>query len=219
MYKGFPRSLIPALVCQKDLHSLELDEEKITEDFFIADGRLKCSKCKTTYPIRKGIVMFLGDQYELDDKLKQEVIARDQAAQRYDSRLSVRYDKEVPSTIEELGRLEGKILIDYGCGTGRITMELLNAKQVLGVDFSLESLLIFSEKIKNHENIGLVLADAVNYKTKNKYFDKALSSQVLEHVPTEEMRQVFLNNVNEALKQEGRFVCSAYYYGIRRKLK
>lgn len=131
----------------------------------------------------------------------------------------LRYQKEVPSTIGQLGNFKNKKLIEFGCSTGRFTQKLLKCKNILAVDFSKESLVVLSQKLASQKNIGLVLADAIQLRTEDNFFEHVLVAKLLEHIPGKVVRQKFLKNIKSTLKNQGRFVCSAYYNDIRRRIK
>lgn len=215
---GFSEKLIAATICQKDGGQLILNKIIQADDKKIINGDLRCVSCGKVYEIKQGILNLLDGQLGLDEILQTEIKARDIAAENYDKKLAGRYDKEIPSTIKELGELDNKKIIEYGCGTWRLTTEILSCSEILAVDFSRNSLLILADKIKK-ENIGLVLADVSQLKTKENHFDLALAAQVLEHIPRLQQRKIFLENVFSSLRSGGRFVCSAYHQDLRRRLK
>lgn len=213
----FPVSHIEGLVCQKDGSHLEVSSGE--KDGYIDNGILACTQCSTKYPVREGILHILDKQEEMSELQKEEAKARDKFAQKYDERLAPRYYREVTSTVEALGDVANKKVIEYGCGTGRITEHIKGyPDELLLVDFSLNSLQVLQEK----EGIGvagLVHADASQLITKKDYFDKALSAQFLEHIPSHPKREQFVKNVASTVKDGGLFVCSAYHQDFRRKIR
>ena len=137
---GFPRQLLPTLVCQVDAEPLTV-HAVVANDSHIIDGTLACSSCAATYPIIDGIAYLLGGQEQLSDVMKTEITSRDAQAHRYNEKLQTRYAKEVPSTLRALGDIVSKKIIEYGSGTGRFTKEIARkADFVLAIDFSLASL-------------------------------------------------------------------------------
>jgi len=219
MKYGFPKNLIEALVCQKDGGLLAIREEKDSDTDKIHEGALVCKDCETVYPVQNGIVNLLGNQSQLDDSLAQEIKARDVAAPQYNTKLQTRYEKEVPSTIKCLGNYSQKNIIEYGSGTGRITQEIVKAaKKVLAIDFSYESLLFASKNIQSSD-FGLVLADITQLRTKNDYFDMALSTQCFEHIPNNQLREFHIKSVRDTLRSGGLFISSVYHHDMRRRLK
>lgn len=218
MSLGFNKKLIDALVCQKDNSELEIASVDSQDDDVIFSGHLKCKQCGEMYQIQDGILNVLSGQSDLPDIMKDEIEARDREAESYDERLSTRYQKEIPSTIGALGKLKDKKVIEYGCGTGRITEKIVaKAGLVLANDFSLNSLRFLAKKLENRKNVGLVLADSVQLKTSEKYFDVACSFQFLEHVPTSGKRNNFVENNFNTLADDGISVSSVYHFDLRRQ--
>ncbi|MCV3382665.1 class I SAM-dependent methyltransferase [Campylobacter sp. IFREMER_LSEM_CL292] len=83
-------------------------------------------------------------------------------------------------TFAKLGSLQGKIVVDIGCGSGVWTLHLAQkAKSVLGVDSSSAMLEILQEDAKTHaiSNIKTLNLDFENfYKNNNTNFDLAFLS-------------------------------------------
>ena len=118
-----------------------------------------------------------------------------------------------------LAALDNKSIIEFGCGVGRFTTRLLqDSKQVVALDFSLQSLNMLASKLTRQSNVGLVLADATQMRAAPGAFDLALSTQVIEHFPTREQRGAFIERVYESLTPNGIFVCIAYHQDLRRRL-
>ncbi|XKT75161.1 MAG: class I SAM-dependent methyltransferase [Patescibacteria group bacterium UBA2103] len=217
-YIGFPKELIPSLICQKCESALGLEVKQENKDRIVS-GNLKCSKCEKTYAIRKGVVLFLEKEEVKSEIQKKEIEERDKQAQGYDKRLAPRYFREVVPTLKFLGDTSNKKLIEYACGTGRVTTEIKEGTHILAIDFSVESLEVLSSKIKPDSITGLVLADASKFKSANNFFDFALAAQFIEHLPSINDRKEFLLNVSNSIKKEAVFVSTVYYQDLRRKLK
>ncbi|MCW0185726.1 class I SAM-dependent methyltransferase [Campylobacter lari] len=83
-------------------------------------------------------------------------------------------------TFAKLGSLQGKIVVDIGCGSGVWTLHLAQkAKSVLGVDSSSAMLEILQEDAKTHaiSNVRTLNLDFENfYKNNNTNFDLAFLS-------------------------------------------
>ncbi|OIP79804.1 MAG: hypothetical protein COV80_00700 [Parcubacteria group bacterium CG11_big_fil_rev_8_21_14_0_20_48_46] len=215
--RGFPKELISTLVCQKDRGSLVADGE--TPEY-IVDGVLKCATCSERYRIDGGILRMLPETQILGDTLASEMAARDREAEKYDRRIASRHYREVISTMHALGVLQGKTVIEYGCGTGRLTKEIVQkAHAVLAVDFSLISLKIVQHALPPDAPVGLVLADSIRFITKEHTFDRGLAAQFFEHIPTERERHLFLQHAASAIKPGGTFVATIYHHDLRRRLK
>ena len=183
------------------------------------EGEAFCKKCNSRYPIREGILLLLQGQGIKDELLLSEIRARDLDAFRYDGKFSQRFYKEVLPTMKALGKTNGKKVIEYGAGTGRFT-EIFSkdADWYLVTDFSLVSLKITAKKIDSPKT-GLVLANSTTIHTKESFFDVALALQLIEHIPTEEGRSIFFDNIKSTLKKEAVFVSSTYHQDLRRILK
>lgn len=214
---GFPKSLIRAMVCQPDKTLLKIENEAAGD--FILNGFLSCPNCGQSYEIKDGILNLLTGQSKLNKISIAEANIRDSQAEKYNERLSPRFYKEVEPTIKSLGGLTDKKIVEYGCGTGRFTLELENkCGQILAVDFSLESLHFLAKNLKT-DKVGLVLADATQLVTAADHFDLAFSAQFLEHVNTKGLRDRFLINVKNSIKLGGMFVCTVYHHDLRRVIK
>lgn len=217
MNVGFAKNLLDSLICPHDEANLVLQEESSSSTRAIFEGELMCVRCKKVYFIKNGILQLLSEQEKIEDLMKIEIKVRDQQTNEYDQRLALRYQKEIPSTLKMIGNLQGKKIIEYGCGTGRVTEILTSSVDLmLAVDFSLASLKLLSQKLKNRDNIGLVWADAVRFKTVANSFDFSLAIQFYEHIPSLDLRQLFLNNVHNSLNLNGDLVMSVYHQDLRR---
>ena len=216
---GFSKKLLGALACQIDDKRLHIKSIHIGDEHTIIEGVLQCTSGEHSYEIQSGILDLLKYQVSLDEVKSAEVSARDEAAEHYDKRLASRHKKEVPSTLKYLQPISGKRLVEYGCGTGRLTVELQDCDLILAIDFSRNSLEILSRKMSGKNNIGLAIADATSLKTARNYFERALSAELLEHIPTRNERQGFLKNVKDSLLDQGVFVCTAYYFDLRRRMR
>jgi len=96
----------------------------------------------------------------------------------------------------------GDKLLDLGCGNGLIVSEVLKRKaEYVGVDIS--SGLIKIAKVK-YPGIKFLVGDATkNLKFENNSFDKVFSFAVMHHVPGEELRLKFLQEIYRVLKNGG----------------
>ena len=220
MYASFPVNIVRFIKCQKDSGNLTVGNSDIFNNR-IVDGSLKCTDCGTIYRIKQGILNLVSLQDSLDTISAQEVKARDKEAETFDEmHRDLRAEMETVSTFAHLGKVSGKNIIEFGCGTGRYTTKLLQEpNQVVALDFSMQSLLVLAKKLKAEANIGLILADITQVCIARESFDLALSFQVLEHIPDKLQRAAFLEKVNKCLRYDGIFLCTAYHYDLRRRLR
>lgn len=84
--------------------------------------------------------------------------------------------------------LQDKIILDAGCGTGRISIPLseeFNSLKVIGIDKSSEMAEVLIEKISKRklENINVINGDLSKIEYPDDYFDISIISSVLHSVP------------------------------------
>jgi len=205
---SFPSELVDVVLCPND-----------NGNFVLRGGFVECGKCSNKYKIENGILNLLS-KGSLDNLAKDEIAERDKKAGNYDKKMKARYHKEVLPTLDMLGDVSGKTVVEYGAGTGRFTQHIApGAALLLAIDFSKDSLFLLANKLSGSNNVGLVLADATTIKTKPNFFNCALSAQLFEHIPTGKSRNNFLANVKSTLKHGSIFVFSAYHQDLRRVLK
>ena len=153
----------------------------------------------------------------VDDKIS-EMEKRDEESGIYDA-LYPREAclSEIELYLNMLRPRSGDLILDTGCGTGRITREFLPfSGEVVGVDFSFESLRYFEnrmdrgQKMKTH----LVQADIAALPLRSLLFDKAISTSALCFLPSKSSREEGLRLIRETLKQEGVLVVSVYNYSF-----
>jgi SAM-dependent methyltransferase len=214
---GFPESLIESLVCQRDGGVLDLRTSD-SENGEISKGVLACRLCKGQYRIENGILHVLDHQSKLLETMQSEISVRDAEADTYDEKFSRRRSKEIPPTLEQIGSTDTLQVVEYGCGTGRLTREL-QARSILAVDFSIDSLRRMQVSLAPRQVVGRVLADVTTLQLRPQYFDIGVATQVYEHVPTPERRFGFLRNIASALTPGGRLVLSVYHFDARRRIR
>ncbi len=218
MIKGFPAQALEVLRCPYDGGLLAFSGSVVEGVIF--EGEIACSHDPShTYPIVNGILKLLSDLGNLDPTIISEMKARDRQSGEYDGRLLHRHDKELLSTLAAIGVVDKKRVIEYGCGTGRVTKYLLTAELIVAVDLSYDSLMILFDKLGNNSNLALVQSEITSLNVCQKSFDLAVSIQVIEHIPTLDMRSKFFQSVRNALIDNGKFIFSVYHFDWRRKIK
>ncbi|MEW6333842.1 MAG: methyltransferase domain-containing protein [Thermodesulfobacteriota bacterium] len=211
-YKGFPANLLKLTACQSCRGSLVASGN----DDCLFNGHVTCAACGITYPIDSGILRMLAAD-RLEPELKDEARLRDEEASQYDTLFSPRYFKEVLPSLDLASATKNDLILECGCGTGRVGSDLApRAKAYIGVDFSFESLKIFSGKITDGKT-GLVQADASRYHAPRDRFDKIVSFQFYEHLPTEGHRRRFIENARAALRKGGWFINTVYHHDLRQR--
>lgn len=187
----------------------------------ITEALLYCEKCGGIFEVVEGIPKLIpshfnnsaeaNDKKELKDK-KTEMKSRDEGAAGYDrmTALSLLSLVEKPLTLK-MAALEGmQMVVELGCGTGRFTVDIAErAGEVIAVDLSLESLRLCREK-SGDKTVHHIQADINHLPFRDGVFDKAISCQVFEHIPSPKLRRHGLSEVSRILKDDGEFTVSVY---------
>lgn len=119
------------------------------------------------------------------------------------------YDQWVQYTktlIDKYG-LKTPNVIDLGCGTGEITVQLAKEYSITGVDYSADMLTVADQKASNHnQKIQLVHQDLRELEGLY-HFDLAISyCDVINYMTTIEDVQKVFTNVYNSLNDQGLFV-------------
>ena len=156
-----------------------------------------------------------------------EIVARDQEADEpeewYIQNKGKYYNiTEINTILSYVKPEKDDIILDAGCGTGRITRILAKkCKKIYAFDFSAKSLEVLADQAQK-ESINNVVYIYGNF-TQEFFLDekvnKAVSVQVIQHIPTESCRQMAVENVYNSLKNGGTFVMVAYNWNTRKKKK
>lgn len=104
-----------------------------------------------------------------------------------------------------------KNILDLGCGNGLVTGEILrHGVKYYGLDISKELIKIARKKYPSEvksKRANFLVGDACKkLPYKNNFFDGVVSFAVLHHVPGEEKRLKFLEEVKRVLKPGGRAI-------------
>lgn len=187
------------------------------------DG-LQCTECRRTFPVVDGIPSFvaadLATAHEREEWLRKqsEMQARDTQARRYDRLLGLILLSPLEKRLT-LRDLKGRsapfgTLAEIGCGTGRMLQHFAAlADRTVGVDFSLQSLKVCRERMHrtgNGDRTLLVHADACFLPIAHSALDAVASCQLVEHLPSERLRQQVIAEIARVLKRGGRYAISGY---------
>ena len=215
---SFPIELLKLLLCPRDGGRFCLAEPNGA--LSIITGYIRCDSCNTRYEIADGILRLLPGQKQLDAVARQEQSARDLGAGQYDSHFTEAANRaELSVILEHSSSLQGKVVVDLACGTGRVTVHLLRyAQYIIAADLSEESLRILARKLQGSPKVALIWSDATQLCIMPGQVDFTISTQLFEHLPSVDQRHNFLNTIWTSLRANGVFLMTAYYYSLLRRL-
>jgi SAM-dependent methyltransferase/uncharacterized protein YbaR (Trm112 family) len=204
------------------------------EDSEVLNGSLTCPECARAWPIDQGIPRLLpaellestasNPKSEIQDpdssdlaRKRTEMFARDAQAAEYDRmwHLNLFGLVEIPVTLLKMGLAGTHTLLEAGCGTGRMTGAFAaRCKELVSVDFSWESLLACKRKLQKAgiKNVHLAQADLCHLPFRTEVFDRVVSCQVLEHIPSAAARSEAVRELARVLTRGGNLTLSAYQY-------
>ena len=129
---------------------------------------------------------------------------------KYDRTLgSISFHKELLDLVVKNAAVkDGDNILDIGCGTGLLSLKLLQKKKcsITGIDYSEEMAAIFKDKIKKLKlgnALSVSIMDAASLKFKSGVFDKAVSSVTLHHLKD---KLPALRSIFRILKPGGIFI-------------
>jgi SAM-dependent methyltransferase len=193
--------LLALLCCPECRHELQQ-----------VDSALLCAACEARYPIRRGIPRFVRDDgYVRSFSFEWTRWSRVQL----DGANGTTESEQ--TFVEKTGftrpNLDGKVVLDGGCGAGRFldVASRWNAKMAVGIDFSF-AIDAAHDNLASRENVFLVQADLLKLPFRDGVFDAIFSIGVLHH--TSDTRQAFLG-LPRLLKQNGTIAVWLYHYTDR----
>lgn len=211
--------LLEILACPRDTaYPLSLKPDTTDASGEVQTGCLLCPKCRTVYPIIDGIpdLVYFGEDLPESIIKQKEIAVRDKEAKGYyDAHFSdYQNTVETAALLRELDLSSKNRILELGCGTGRISLSLLQTCDMfVGVDFSMDFLRAFKSKIGAHASALLIRAD-LNHLPFHplRFFDRIVSAQVFEHLPSHESRLQLLARAAALLSTKGRLVMLTYNY-------
>ena len=217
--KGIPKLIPEELKSQEEIQLLEetrsqlglkgdIDTEREVDSFIL--------KAKRNEMISRG-------KYD-----KEEIIAS-YALKRYDFINRIQYE----AAARNLNIKNSDTVLDAGAGYGTCSIPISqNCRYIVSTDITFEVLLAFREFYygistsfsKGYEQfpedkICLIQADmCLPPFRKGFHFNKAISTQVVCHIPGEKERESFIKSISDHLEPGGIFVLTAFNYSLFRRL-
>jgi ubiquinone/menaquinone biosynthesis C-methylase UbiE/uncharacterized protein YbaR (Trm112 family) len=118
-------------------------------------------------------------------------------------------DFEVAFELTDLSELHGKLVLDAGCGSGRLTHSIGKAAQnstIIGFDIS-DSARVAFNRCKDLQNVHILQCDLLKPPFQDHSFDYIYSEGVLHHTPN--TRQSF-ESLDRLLKENGKLYIWVY---------
>ena len=168
-----------------------------------------------TFPIVRGIPRFVGNEgYAASFGLEWNLHPETQLDSRNGTNISRdRLEKSLGHPVEEL---DGKSVLEPGCGAGRFTEHLLNAgANVYAFDLS-TSIDALKSNFGDRPNLVVAQADILKPPFPAESFDTIVCLGVLQYTPSAEET---LASLWRQLKPGGRLVVDQYRREVRRWLK
>lgn len=213
-----------------DFHQFEAEEEQIISAVFVNP------KTKAAYPIVGGVPIMLPNSFpkEFLDKFSSELAEVNEKyggnlrfqksdlswsfsaewEHHFNTELSKtwgysvqeRYDQFLLNIQSSKEELQGKFVLDGGCGNGDLTKEFaINDSIAFGVDYS-ESVL-FAEKHRDNKNTCFVRADLRFLPFRKDLFDVIVANGVIHHTPSTEKT---FHAIAPFVKKEGKYYVWLY---------
>jgi ubiquinone/menaquinone biosynthesis C-methylase UbiE/uncharacterized protein YbaR (Trm112 family) len=155
---------------------------------------------------------------------KNEMKARDAQAEKYHTYLQQAYAYNEQQIFKKfLQPVASDVIVELGCGTGKITGEIIKAgfKDLIAMDFSEASIRLLLEKLddRTKDRVLFIKGDVCNLPLKGHISDKCASAQVFEHIPGTEEQKKFITELRRVLKPTGVAALTVYNLNITKKLQ
>lgn len=146
-----------------------------------------------------------------------ETINFDKVADIYDFYVNVDFD--IPFFLKETENVKGEIL-ELMCGTGRVSIPLLNAgRKMLCVDYSKGMLDSFERKIKNKNySVNLIKMDVTNLNLNRKFGLIILPFHSITEIISTDLQIKALQSISSHLDKDGIFILTLQNPKTRLKL-
>lgn len=198
------------LVCPNTMKPLEIVKAQVDEMGAIRDGLLRASGSGNTYPIVNYIPRFVSAHNYADSFGYQWNM---HLYTQQDSYTRVNLSKERFLDETKWGnKLEGEVILEAGCGSGRFTTHALNTGATV-VSFDYSNAVDANYKVNGGcKKLLLVQADIYAMPFVKGLFDKAFCFGVLQHTP--DPKKSFME-IASRLKPGGAIATDVYWKAFR----
>jgi len=205
------KEILDILCCPNCKHDLRLfKKEEVNNE--VIDGILKCADCQKSFEIIKSVprmIVDLEDRRKLADGWGFEWEKKAEGKFEIDTLYGETEEGELNNFFDLLGitpdDLRDKVILDAGCGCGRLTKALGEfGTEVLGIDIA-SSIEHIYEYCKLNKNVHIIQADVLDLPFKNAAFDYVWSKLTVCYVRNPE--QAF-KNLSDLLKPSGKLFVS-----------
>lgn len=211
--------LLKYLCCPLDgCEHLQLEDGLASEEGVVVEGTLRCQACRERFPVIDGIPCLLPPEMrdesvdEADEYALKEMRLRDAETAVYEDLFTAFQNMvELPLFARHLRLMPQDVVLDLGCGTGRLTRALYrSAGRVIAVDLAREPLLALRESLQppGLAKVDVVQASAAKLPLRQRSVDAVASAQVLTHIP--QGRAEVLDCVAAVLRPGGLFACTVH---------
>lgn len=123
---------------------------------------------------------------------------------------------EIATVLRHLGANAGDVVLDAGCGVGRLTLPLAErVRSVIAVDITpgyVETLERYAADA-GYTNITATCSDLSDLPVDAGTIDKAVAIEVLQHVPSQSLRADAVRRLHQCLRPGGRIIVVGYRWG------
>jgi SAM-dependent methyltransferase len=184
------RELLEYVACPKCGGSLELEAPRMAGEEIMA-GHLRCAGCGATYVVVRGVPRLSREMDELADTAKafsREWSAHHGGTLEHDTLYGRTEEEDWAFFKDGTGLddedLEGMVVLDAGCGAGRLTRQIADrgVKAVVALDMS-ETVDAVFNRYRSVPNFHVVQGNILRAPVKTHAFDLVWSCGVIHHTP------------------------------------
>lgn len=184
------------------------------------DGEVRCTACGRVYPVMDGVLIMEPDGRagEAEALQAREEAVRDKQVKFYEKWMEFHPPSRIEKGWVRRAVNEWKIdaAIEVACGPGRWTPILAaGCQRLIALDRSFLSVKRNREKCVEMglgDRVLHVKGDATALPGRNGAFGGVFSGQLLEHLPTPELRALAVAEMGRVLATSGHSIISAYEY-------